>query len=91
MTPQSPVKQFPVNMNFPTEVNGRTLDNYTDWIAGSFLVTLMSLPAGSAPAGLACEGLPTGIQVVGPRFEEPLILSAMKFLQLAHPIGWPPH
>jgi amidase len=91
MTPQSPVKQFPVNMNFPTEVNGRTLDNYTDWIAGSFLVTLMSLPAGSAPAGLTSEGLPTGIQVVGPRFEEPLILSAMKFLQLAHPIGWPPH
>lgn len=91
MTPQSPVKQFPVNMNFPTEINGRTLENYTDWIAGSFLVTLMSLPAGSAPAGLTSEGLPTGIQVVGPRFEEPLILSAMKFLQLAHPIGWPPH
>ena len=91
MTPQSPVKQFPVNMNYPTVVNGRTLDNYTDWIAGSFLVTLMSLPAGSAPAGLTSEGLPTGIQVVGPRFEEPLILSAMKFLQLAHPIGWPPH
>jgi len=33
ITPQSPVKQFPVEMNFPTLINGRKLDNYTDWIA----------------------------------------------------------
>ena len=43
------------------------------------------------PAGLTGDGLPVGIQVVGPRFEEPLILSAMKVVQQTHPIGWPPH
>jgi len=91
ITPQSPVKQFPVEMNFPTLINGQKLDNYTDWIAGSFLITLMSLPGGSVPAGLTSDGLPVGIQVVGPRFEEPLILSAMKIVQQSHPIGWPPH
>jgi Asp-tRNA(Asn)/Glu-tRNA(Gln) amidotransferase A subunit family amidase len=32
-----------------------------------------------------------GIQIVGPRFEEPLILSVMKIVQQAHSIGWPPH
>src|SRR6202163_2126065 len=91
ITPQSPVKQFPVEMNFPTLINGRKLDNYTDWIAGSFLITLMSLPGGSVPAGKTGDGLPVGIQIVGPRFAEPLILSAMKIVQETHPIGWPPH
>jgi amidase len=91
ITPQSPVKQFPVEMNFPTLINGRKLDNYTDWIAGSFLITLMSLPGGSVPAGKTGDGLPVGIQIVGPRFAEPLILSAMKIVQETHPIGWPPN
>ncbi|SFM10409.1 amidase [Bradyrhizobium sp. NFR13] len=90
ISPQSPVKQFPVEMNFPTEINGKKLDNYTDWIAGSFLITLMSLPGGAVPAGMTDDGLPVGIQIVGPRFEEPLILSAMKIVQQLHPIGWPP-
>jgi amidase len=91
ITPQSPVKQFPVEMNFPTLINGKKLDNYTDWIAGSFLITLMSLPGGSVPAGLTSDGLPVGIQIVAPRFEEPLILSVMKIVQQTHPIGWPTH
>jgi amidase len=91
ITPQSPVKQFPVEMNFPTLINGKKLDNYTDWIAGSFLITLMSLPGGSVPAGKTSDGLPVGIQIVGPRFEEPLILSAMKIVQQTHAVGWPPH
>jgi amidase len=91
ITPQSPVKQFPVEMNFPTLINGRKLENYTDWIAGSFLITLMSLPGGSVPAGRTSDGLPVGIQIVGPRFEEPLILSVMKIVQQAHPVGWPPY
>jgi amidase len=91
ITPQSPVKQFPVEMNFPTLINGKKLENYTDWIAGSFLITLMSLPGGSVPAGMTDDGLPVGIQIVGPRFEEPLILSVAKIVQQAHPIGWPPH
>ena len=90
LTPASPVKQYPVTQNFPTEINGKTLANYTDWIAGSFLITLMSLPAGSVPAGKAADGLPVGMQIVGARFEEPRILSVAKLIQQMHPVGWPP-
>jgi len=90
LMPASPVKQFPVEQNFPTEVNGKKLENYTDWIAGSFLITLMSLPGGSVPAGLTAERLPVGMQIVGARFEEPKILSLAKLIQQMHPIGWPP-
>jgi len=90
LTPASPVKPYPVEVNFPNEINGKKLENYTDWIAGSFLITLMSLPAGSVPVGKTKEGLPVGMQVVGPRFDEPRILGLMKILQHMHPIGWPP-
>jgi Asp-tRNA(Asn)/Glu-tRNA(Gln) amidotransferase A subunit family amidase len=91
LTPASPVKQYPVEQNFPTEINGKSLPNYTDWIAGSFLITLMSLPAGSVPAGKTKEGLPVGMQIIGARFEEPRILSAAKVIEQLHPVGWPPH
>jgi amidase len=84
------VAPFPVGMNFPTEINGRKLDNYIDWIAPAFLITLVSLPAGSVPAGRTRAGLPVGLQIVAPRFEEPLILSVAKLIQRANPIGWPP-
>jgi len=90
LTPTAPVSPFPVEMNFPDEINGRKLDNYVDWIAPTFLVTLVSLPAGSVPAGKTKAGLPVGLQIVAPRFEEPSILSVAKLIQQANPIGWPP-
>jgi amidase len=90
LTPAAPVKPYPVELNFPTEINGRAFENYVDWIAPAFLVTLVSLPAGSVPAGRTADGLPVGLQIVAPRFEEPLILSVAKLVQQANPIGWPP-
>lgn len=90
LTPAAPVKPFPVEMNFPNEINGRKFENYVDWIAPAFLITLMSLPAGSVPAGLTRDRLPVGLQVVAPRFDEPRILSVAKLVQQQHPIGWPP-
>jgi amidase len=90
LTPAAPVKPYPVELNFPAEINGRAFDNYVDWIAPAFLVTLVSLPAGSVPAGKTGDGLPVGLQIVAPRFEEPRILSVAKLVQEANPIGWPP-
>ena len=91
LTPAAPVKPFPVEMNFPTEINGQKFENYIEWIAPAFLVTLVSLPAGSVPAGMTADGLPVGMQVVAPRFEEPLILRVAKLVQQSSGVGWPPH
>ena len=90
LTPAAPVKPYPVEMNFPAEINGRKFENYVDWIAPAFLITLVSLPAGSVPAGKTRDDLPVGLQVVAPRFEEPRILSVAKLVQQQNPIGWPP-
>src|SRR6202044_785543 len=53
LTPAAPVKPYPLEMNFPDRLNGQKFENYIDWIAPAFLITLVSLPAGSAPAGLS--------------------------------------
>jgi len=91
LTPAAPVKPYPVEMNFPNEINGRKFEGYVDWIAPAFLITLVSLPAGSVPAGKSRDGLPVGLQIVAPRFQDPRILALAKLVQRAHPIGWPPH
>ena len=90
ITPAAPVSPFPVTRNFPDTIGGRKLDNYVDWIAPAFLVTMVGFPAGSVPAALTASGLPVGLQVIGRRFAEPDILAVMKIVQDINPIGWPP-
>jgi len=90
VTPTAPVLPFPVEQNYPEEIGGVRLENYIDWIAQAFLITLTGFPAGSAPAGLSASGLPVGLQIIGPRLGEPTILAVAKLLQQTCPVGWPP-
>jgi len=89
VTPAAPVPPYPIEKNYPDEVGGHRLDNYIDWIAPAFLVTLVGFPAGSVPAGLTAAKLPVGLQIVGKRFSEPQILGLARLVQRANPIGWP--
>jgi amidase len=90
LTPAAPVKPYPVEMNFPDRINGRSFENYIDWIAPAYLITLVSLPAATAPAGLSRDRLPVGMQIVAPRFAEPLILSVARRIHQASGVGRPP-
>lgn len=90
VTPMSPVPPYPVAMNYPELVGGRRLGNYIDWIAPAFLITMLGLPAGSAPAGLTVSGLPVGLQIIAPRLGEMRVLRVAKLLQQLRPVGYPP-
>ena len=89
ITPTSPVEPFPVTQNFPTEICGRELSSYTDWMAQCFLITLVSLVSVSVPVGLSRSGLPVGLQIVGPRLSEPAVLAIAAAIQEAIQIGRP--
>ena len=89
ITPAAPVPPYPVEKNYPDEVGGHKLDNYIDWIAPAFLVTLVGFPAASVPGGMTASGLPVGLQVVGQRFSEPQILGLSKLVQRDMQVGWP--
>jgi len=90
VTPAAPVKPYSVELNFPNEINGQKFENYIDWIAPAFLITLVSLPAASVPAGLTKDHLPAGLQIVAQRFQEPLLLSLARIVHAGSGVGWPP-
>jgi len=90
LTPAAPVKPYPLEQNFPDVINGQKFENYIDWVAPAFLVTLVGLPAASAPVGMTRDGLPIGMQIVAPRFAEPLVLSVARLLHSRSGVGWPP-
>lgn len=50
---------------------------------------LTGQPAASVPCGLTAAGLPVGLQIVGPRYSEALILRAMRAFEQAAPVAWP--
>ena len=50
---------------------------------------LANLPAISLPAGVTAAGLPVGLQVIGPRHREDLLLATARRYEMARP--WPRH
>lgn len=84
LTPTMAVPPFPVDQNYPDSIAGRPMHTYVDWIAPTFVLSLTGLPVASVPAGLDRDGLPVGLQVVGPPFGEERVLAvAARIAQLA--------
>lgn len=81
LTPCVPVAPFPVEQGHPENIGGRAMNSYIDWIAPTFVLTLVSVPAASVPAGLDSRGLPVGLQIVCPRFQEATVLGLARILQ----------
>ncbi len=90
LTPSMAVPPFPVTQNYPTEIAGRRMKTYVDWIAPTFLFSLAGLPAASVPAGLDSRGLPVGLQIVGPPRSEEAVLALASFIQQICPLPPPP-
>jgi amidase len=89
LTPCMAVPPFSVEENYPATIGGRTMKTYIDWVAPTFLLSLTGLPVASVPCGLDAEGLPVGLQIVGPMLGEERVLALAAQIQAAHPIGLP--
>ena len=89
LTPTTAISPFPVTQNHPDKVGGQQMKTYIDWFAPTFLLSLTGLPVASVPCGLDPEGLPVGLQVVGPPGGEGRVLGLCARIQEAHPIGGP--
>ena len=89
VTPTCAIEPFPVDGGPPRSIAGQPMTSYIDWAAPTFLVTLVGLPAVSVPCGLSAAGLPIGAQLIGPRFSEPRLLAAARFVESVAAIGSP--
>lgn len=68
---------------YPTEIAGHPLDNYMDWLRFAFLATTTGLPAMSVPVGRNGDGMPVGIQLIGPPRGEAVLLAAGRAVEMA--------
>ena len=69
LLPVSQVVPFPVELEWPREINGVKMESYIDWMKSCSFITLTEHPAASVPTGFTASGLPVGLQIVG-RFRE---------------------
>lgn len=79
----------PVEQEYPPEVDGEPVTDYVDWLRFSFLSPTTTLPALSMPAGFTSEGLPVGLQLVGPPRGEARLLQVALAIEerLGLPVG----
>lgn len=78
LAPVSQVPPFPVDTEYPTEINGMPMGTYIEWMRTCSRITVTAHPAISVPAGFTAEGLPVGLQIVGRARDD------FGVLQLAH-------
>jgi len=78
VAPVAQVLPFDIGQPYVTEIGGRKMQTYIDWMQSCYCITVTGSPAVSVPCGFSAAGLPVGLQIVG-RF-----LDDFGVLQMAH-------
>lgn len=68
---------------YPAEIDGQPVRTYFHWLSLAYYVTLTGHPAMSLPVGRDEKGFPFGLQIVGPRGGDALVLRVAAALEAA--------
>jgi len=68
---------------YPAEIDGQPTKNYFHWLALAYAVTLPGHPAISLPLGVDRAGMPFGLQIVGPRGGDALVIAVAAAIEAA--------
>jgi Asp-tRNA(Asn)/Glu-tRNA(Gln) amidotransferase A subunit family amidase len=91
LTPAMELTAFPLGRFTPAVIGGEPVsDVFDDWCHFCYPFNLTGQPAMSVPMGAAENGLPVGLQIVGRRFEDDLVLRAAAAWERIAPWPRPP-
>ena len=80
LTPTLPIPAFPAEDDVPP---GWPSADWTSWTPYTYPFNMTQQPAASVPCGFTAAGLPVGLQIVGPRHSDALVLRAARAYEAA--------
>ncbi|TWH09748.1 amidase [Rhodococcus rhodochrous] len=80
ITPTMPIPAFEAGHDVPP---GSSLTSWPQWTPFTYPFNLTQQPAISIPVGTTSAGLPVGLQIVGPRHSDDLLLAVARFAEYA--------
>ena len=85
--PSTQMWPFPAGWDWPKAVAGVATDTYHRWMECVVPASLIGLPVVNLPAGFGPEGLPAGVQLMGPRGADAALLALAEAYHAA--VDWP--
>ncbi|MDX1455779.1 MAG: amidase family protein, partial [Gammaproteobacteria bacterium] len=83
LTPSLPIPAFTAGQEVP---DGWPHERWPTWTPFTYPFNMTGQPACSVPCGFTQDGLPIGIQLVGARHRDDLVLRAANTYQKANPL-----
>jgi amidase len=68
--PTAQLFPFDATLHWPDQIAGQKMQSYHEWMKGVFPITMSGCPSLAVPAGFGAQGLPIGLQIVGPNHAE---------------------
>lgn len=75
------IPPFPLTDLNPRFIDGKPVENYMAWLGLTSSLTVVGHPVVALPCGLDANGLPFGIQIVGPMYGDHRLLSAARAIE----------
>jgi amidase len=85
VTPTIGVPPFRLDEPLPSHIGERQVERYYDTVLTPYAFSVTGLPIVAVPCGLTASGLPVGIQIVGHRYREDLVIEAAAAYEAACP------
>ncbi len=90
LTPTMPTEPYAAEGPPPAEIDGHPI-SLLDAVAFTYPFNLSGHPAATVRAGLTVNGLPAGLQIIGPKYRDELVLQAAYAYEQKRPWNdeWP--